>query len=308
MHVPVLLNEVIEYLSLQPGAKVIDCNVGSGGHAKKILTKLGLSGRLLGIDRDAMAIKTAAKQLSRYQKQLDLVQANFDNLSEIALAHDFTDVNGILFDLGLSSMQLDAEGRGFSWRRDEPLDMRMDQGQGLSAAELIKDSSENDLVKIFSEYGEVRFAKSLARAIVAARQTHRLDSTQQLADLIADVAPSRSRGRVNPATQAFQALRIAVNDELNQLKRALPQALHLLKPGGRLVVISFHSLEDRIVKNFFRQESKDCVCSDELPVCRCDHRQQLKILNKKPVIPKESEIKINPRSRSAKLRVAEKLK
>jgi len=293
---------------LQPGAKVIDCNVGSGGHAKKILTKLGLSGRLLGIDRDAMAIKTAAKQLSRYQKQLDLVQANFDNLSEIALAHDFTDVNGILFDLGLSSMQLDAEGRGFSWRRDEPLDMRMDQGQGLSAAELIKDSSENDLVKIFSEYGEVRFAKSLARAIVAARQTHRLDSTQQLADLIADVAPSRSRGRVNPATQAFQALRIAVNDELNQLKRALPQALHLLKPGGRLVVISFHSLEDRIVKNFFRQESKDCVCSDELPVCRCDHRQQLKILNKKPVIPKESEIKINPRSRSAKLRVAEKLK
>jgi len=309
MHVPVLAKEVISYLSLQPGSKVIDCNVGSGGHAKKILSKLGLSGRLLGIDRDASAIKVARKTLHDYAGQVTLVQDSFAHLSDIALAKDFTDVRGILFDLGLSSLQLDTPGRGFSWRRSEPLDMRMDITQGLTAAELIRDSSEEDLARIFQEYGEVTFAKRLAQAIVRERKQKHLNTTVDLAELVSSVAPGRERSNNrHPATKVFQALRIAVNDELNQLRNALPQALNLLRPGGRLVVISFHSLEDRIVKNFLRDESRDCICETELPVCRCRHRAQVEILTKKPVTPTADEVRINPRSRSAKLRAAAKIK
>lgn len=309
MHIPVLVNEVISYLALQPGDKIIDCNVGAGGHAKKIIAKLGLSGRFLGIDRDAAALKIACDHLAPQLTRVKLVKDTFVNLSDVALANDFTEVDGILFDLGLSSMQLDSPGRGFSWRRDEPLDMRMDKSQGLTAAELIASSSEEDLVNIFSGYGEVRFAKSLANKIIAGRDKKPITTTGALEKIVWEVAPiRRGRSRIHPATQVFQALRIAVNDELKQLRKTLPQAVHLLRPGGRLLVISFHSLEDRIVKNFFRQESKDCICDPTLPVCRCQHQTTLKILTKKPVIPTASEIRANPRARSAKLRVAEKIK
>jgi 16S rRNA (cytosine1402-N4)-methyltransferase len=309
MHIPVLINEVISYLALQPGAKIIDCNIGAGGHAKKIIAKLGLSGRLLGIDRDAAALKSARDHLAAELPQVKLVNDSFQNLSDIALANDFTEVNGIIFDLGLSSMQLDSPGRGFSWRRDELLDMRMDKSQGLTAAELIASSSADDLVQIFSDYGEVRFSKSLAAKIVQSRETNPITTTGALEKIVLAVAPpNRNRSRLHPATQVFQALRIAVNDELNQLRKTLPQALNLLRPGGRLLVISFHSLEDRIVKNFFREESKDCICEVALPVCRCEHTATLKILTKKPVTPSVAEVRANPRARSAKLRVAEKIK
>ncbi|MFC1721891.1 16S rRNA (cytosine(1402)-N(4))-methyltransferase RsmH [Patescibacteria group bacterium] len=308
MHVPVMVKEVLEYLSLKPGAKVIDCNIGEGGHAIEIIKNIGLSGRLLGIDRDTEAINSAGDNLTSVRSQVTLVHDEFINLSEIGLANDFTDVSGILFDLGLSGRQIETPGRGFSWRRDEPLDMRMDQSQGLTAAELIQASSEEDLIKVFREYGEVQFASRLVKEMVKRRGKQRIVTTKDLAKLATEVAPQRTGNyRIHPATTVFQALRIAVNAELKQLSDALPQALSLLKSGGRIVIISFHSLEDRIVKNWLRQEAKDCICPNEIPVCRCEHQAQLKILTKHPVIPSVDDLKENPRARSAKLRAGEKI-
>jgi 16S rRNA (cytosine1402-N4)-methyltransferase len=273
-----------------------------------ILEKIGSTGRLLGIDQDESALRVARRNLISYQSQLILVHSQFSKLSEIALTHDFAEVDGIIFDLGLSSLQLAALGRGFSFQRDEPLDMRMDASRGLTAAELIHATTEEDLKKIFTEYGEEPFAAAIAREIVRRQKQRPILRTQDLVEVILRAVPSRfHRGRIHPATRAFQALRIAVNDELNELKKTLPQTWAVLKRGGRLVVISFHSLEDRIVKNFFKQEAKDCLCPPELPVCRCQHHAQLSIISKKPILPSASEISRNPRARSAKMRVAQKL-
>lgn len=308
MHLPVMVKEVIKYLDLKPGTKIIDCNIGEGGHSKEIIKRIGRGGRLLGIDRDREAIASARKNLSKFESQIKFVNGSFDSLSEIALSNDFTDVSGILFDLGLSSRQIETPGRGFSWRRDETLDMRMDQTKGLTAAELLQAASKEDLINILRDYGEIKFAPRLASRIVKEREQGRLETTGQLAALVSELSPAvKRKRRLHSATKVFQALRIAVNDEIKQLTETLPQALSLLRPGGRIVIISFHSLEDRIAKKWLKQESKDCICNKEVPVCRCLHKSQIKILTKHPITPSESEIKNNPRSRSAKLRAGEKI-
>lgn len=307
-HIPVLMREAIAFLDLSGGERIIDANLGLGGHAAVILEKIGKHGQLLGIDRDAQVLAAAKQNLAAHIDQVTLVHNTFSQLSEIALSHNFSEVDGILFDLGLSSWQLEKEGRGFSFRRDEALDMRMDQSRGLTAAELLHASTEHDLQRIFQDFGEEPFARPIAAAIARREKAKRINRTGELVEVIMSAVPSKfHHGRIHPATRVFQALRIAVNDELNELKKVLPQALTVLKHKGRLVVISFHSLEDRIVKDFFKQESKDCVCSPELPVCRCNHRAALTILTKKPITPTEEELNNNPRARSAKLRAAQKI-
>ncbi len=306
-HIPVLLREAIAFLDLTGGERIIDANVGLGGHAQVVLEKIGKHGQFLGIDRDAEALREARQNLSAYGEQVTLVHDTFSHLSEIALSHNFGDVDGILFDLGLSSWQLGSYKRGFSFQRDELLDMRMDQSRGLTAAELLHASTESELVRIFREFGEEPFARQIAGAIVFREKKERLNRTGELVEVIMSAVPKKfHHGRIHPATRVFQALRIAVNDELNELKKVLPQALTILRPKGRLVVISFHSLEDRIVKDFFKQESKDCICPPELPVCRCNHRARLTILTKKPITPTQEELSNNPRARSAKLRAVQK--
>ncbi len=307
-HIPVLVREAIAFLDLSGGERIIDANLGLGGHAGVILDKIGRNGRLLGIDRDAQALAEAQRNLAAYHDQVTFVHNHFSQLSEIALSNNFAEVDGILFDLGLSSWQLATTGRGFSFQRDELLDMRMDQSRGLTAAELLHASTESELQRIFQDFGEEPFARPIAAAIARQEKISRINRTQELVKVILSAVPKKyHHGRIHPATRVFQALRIAVNDELNELKKVLPQALTVLKHKGRLVIISFHSLEDRIVKDFFKQESKDCICPPELPVCRCQHRARVTILTKKPVTPTAEELENNPRARSAKMRAVQKI-
>lgn len=307
-HIPVLMREAIAFLDLSGGERIIDANVGLGGHARVILEKIGKHGQLLGIDRDAQVLAAASQNLAAQKDRVTLVHDTFSHLSEIALSHNFSEVDGILFDLGLSSWQLEKEGRGFSFQKDEELDMRMDQSQGLTAAELLHASTERDLQRIFQDFGEEPFARQIAAAIAKREKEARINRTGDLVKIVLSTVPQKfHHGRIHPATRVFQALRIAVNDELNELSKVLPQALTVLKPRGRLVMISFHSLEDRLVKDFFKQESKDCICPPELPVCRCHHRARLVILTKKPITPTDEELNSNPRARSAKLRAAQKI-
>jgi 16S rRNA (cytosine1402-N4)-methyltransferase len=249
-----------------------------------------------------MAVALAGEQLAEFGKRVTLVQGNFAGLEEIASGHGFCPVDGILLDLGLSSLQLEAAGRGFSFQLDGPLDMRFDPSQPTTAADLVNTLSRQELADILSRYGEERQARRIARAIVAERP---INTTGELAALVERTVGRR--GRIHPATQTFQALRIAVNEELECLAEALPQALGLLMPGGRLTIISFHSLEDRLVKEFFRREARDCLCPPEVPICTCDHRATLGIVTKKPIRPSAEEVAANPRSRSAKLRIAYRL-
>ncbi|MGQ9584039.1 MAG: 16S rRNA (cytosine(1402)-N(4))-methyltransferase RsmH [Anaerolineae bacterium] len=300
-HISVLLDEVVHYLNVGPGGQYVDATLGAGGHSAAILEASGPDGRLLGMDADPEAVARSRQRLQRWRSRVTLTVANFRNLREIAQAHGFAPVRGILLDLGVSSAQLGAPDRGFSFYSEAPPDMRFDPRRGRSAADLVNHASEEELARIIWRYGEERSAKRVAKAIVQGRPiTH----TRQLAEIVASVVPGR--GRIHPATRTFQALRIAVNDELAALTEALPQALELLEPGGRLVVISFHSLEDRIVKRFFLQEARDCLCPPELPVCQCGHKATLRILTAKPVRPTPEEARVNPRSRSARLRAAER--
>ncbi|MFQ5342728.1 MAG: 16S rRNA (cytosine(1402)-N(4))-methyltransferase RsmH, partial [Anaerolineae bacterium] len=280
----------------------IDGTVGAGGHAWGILEASSPGGRLLGLDADPDALQIARERLAGFGERAVLVHANFDTLESVAPAHGFDAVDGLLFDLGLSSVQLADATRGFSFQVEGPLDMRFDSRQTQTAAGLVNTLTADELADILRRYGEERYARRIARAIVAHRP---ISTAQELASTIKRAVPGR--GRVHPATRTFQALRIATNDELGTLERALPQAVKLLRPGGRLLVISFHSLEDRIVKHFFRQAERDCTCPPELPVCVCDHEATLKVLTRKPITPSAGEIARNPRSRSAKLRVAERL-
>jgi 16S rRNA (cytosine1402-N4)-methyltransferase len=301
-HVPVLYDEVLAWLQPRPVGYYVDATVGAGGHAKGILLASDPDGRLLGLDADPDALQHASKILEPFGDRVCLRVANFRQLEEVAGALGIREVDGILMDLGLSSRQLDDAERGFSFTQDGPLDMRMDPTQGQSAADLVNTLSEAELSDILWQYGEERYARRIARAIAAERP---LVATGQLADLVARTVGRREK--IHPATRTFQALRIAVNDELAALRQALPQARDLLRPGGRLAVIAFHSLEDRLVKQFYRQESKDCVCPPDLPVCVCQHRATLGVLTPKPIRPSAGEIARNPRSRSARLRVAERL-
>jgi len=300
-HVPVLLKEVIEGLNVKPGGLYIDATVGGGGHSEAILESSAPDGRLLGLDADPDALTRARKRLARFGERCVLVHANFSDLAEVARREGFFPVDGILFDLGVSSFQVDDPRRGFSFQADGPLDMRFDPRRRLTAAHLVNTLKEDELAELISHYGEEPKARRIARAIVEARP---LRSTLELAAIV-ERAVGR-RGRIHPATRTFQALRIAVNDELGALQKALPQAVELLASGGRLAVIAFHSLEDRIVKEFFRREARDCLCSPEVPVCTCHHRATLRIITKKPIRPSPGEVQVNPRSRSARLRIAER--
>ncbi len=300
---PVLLAEVLAALNLRPGAAVIDATLGAGGHAEAILERTAPDGRLLGLDRDAVAIQAASGRLARFTGRIALAQASYASIGEAARDAELAPVDGILFDLGYSSPQIDDPARGFSFRADGPLDMRFDRRQEVTAADLVNGLPEGELADLIARYGEERYAWRIARAIVAARP---IEGTLRLAEVVAGAQPP-SRERIHPATRTFQALRIAVNDELGQLEQALPQTLDLLRPGGRLAVISFHSLEDRIVKQFMRREARDCLCPPEQPVCTCGHTAALRIVTRKPIPAGAAEVAANPRARSARLRVAERI-
>ena len=301
-HVPVLYEETLTGLQVRPGGVYVDATLGATGHALGILRASAPNGRLLGLDADPEAVAFARQVLQPFGERLTLRTANFRRLAAVARSAGFDRVDGVLLDLGLSSRQLAAAERGFAFQREGPLDMRLDPRRGTTAADLVNDLPEADLADLIRRYGEERHARRIARAIVAARP---LTTTAELAQVVARAVGRR--GRIHPATRTFQALRIAVNDELGALAEALPQALDLLAGGGRLAVIAFHSLEDRLVKRFFRQESRDCLCPPEAPVCTCGHRARLRIVTRKPIRPAPEEMAHNPRSRSARLRIAERL-
>ncbi|MBM3132624.1 MAG: 16S rRNA (cytosine(1402)-N(4))-methyltransferase RsmH [Chloroflexi bacterium] len=302
-HEPVLLRETLDSLRVQPGGRYIDCTVGGGGHSAAILEASSPGGQLLGLDADPKALEIARKSLEKYGKSVVLVNANFNRLEEIASKYNFRPVHGILFDLGMSSLQLAEKGRGFSFQNDAPLDMRFSPEQEMTAAQIVNDFSENALAKLIWDYGEDRRSRKIARRIVANRP---LRTTLDLANVIAG-AVNGERGRIHPATKTFQALRMAVNKELDNLRGALEQAVGLLGKGGRVVVISFHSLEDRMVKEFFNREARGCICPPEAPACTCHHIPRLRQVIKGVLRPTAEEIAANPRSRSAKMRVAERI-
>ena len=299
LHTPVLLDEVLEGLEIRAGGRYIDCTVGTGGHARAILERSDPGGELLGIDLDLAAIVVAERQLSSFGKRVTLVHDSFAQLRAIASAEGFIPADGVLLDLGLSSLQLESAERGFSFQRDGPLDMRMDRDGDITAAHLVNELDGAELAEIIAKHGEEVKARAIARAIVRSRP---LGTTLELANVVAR-AVGRSR-RLHPATRTFQALRIAVNEELEALSTVLPPIPAILAKGGRVAIISFHSLEDRLVKDFMVRESRDCLCPPEIVVCTCGHKRTLQILTKKPVRPSANEVAQNPRSRSAKLRVA----
>jgi 16S rRNA (cytosine1402-N4)-methyltransferase len=302
-HIPVLLNETIEALAVQPGGRYIDGTVGGGGHAAAILEHSSPGGQLLGIDADPEAVKFAQKRLKAFGLSVLIVNDNFVNLEAICIKYDFLPVHGILFDLGLSSLQLNGGGRGFSFQYDAPLDMRFNPGQKVTAADIVNTSSEAELARIIRTYGEEGCSHRIARRIVRERP---VKTTLDLAQIVERAAAPRKRG-IHPATKTFQALRIAVNHELENLEEALKQAINLLGFEGRLVVISYHSLEDRLVKHFIQQESKDCICPPGTLSCICHHTARLRLVSKKVITPSPEEVSRNPRSRSARLRVAERI-
>lgn len=304
MHQPVLYNQIISLLQPRKGCKFVDCTVGGGGHAYGLLQASSPDGLLLGLDVDPQALIQASQRLAVFETRVILRHGSYSTLGQQLADLGWGEVDGILLDLGVSSIQLDSIQRGFSLRHDAQLDMRFDPETPLKASDLVNHLPENELANILFRFGEEKRSRQVARAIVSNRP---IRTTWQLADLVAKVTSSGKEG-MHPATRTFQALRIAVNHELEAVESVLPQAIQALAPGGRLAVISFHSLEDRIVKRFFQRESRDCLCPPTQPVCTCGHVAQLIIITRKPVRPGESEIKTNPRSRSARLRVAEKIK
>ncbi len=301
-HIPVLYQDIIHALQPRSGGSYVDCTLGAGGHAQGILEASQPDGKLLGLDLDPQAIAISEKRLAGFAGRVRIERASYVELAKLLESIGWSSVDGIVFDLGVSSMQFDTPERGFSFQQDAPLDMRFSPDSPISAAELVNQVSEAELAEIIFRYGEDRNARRIARAIVRARP---LETTKQLAGVVAGTGGSRDH--LHPATRTFQALRIAVNEELKSIEAALPQAVQALNKGGRLAVISFHSLEDRIVKDFINLESTDCLCPPRQPQCTCGHKASLKKITRKPIVPAEAEIAENPRSRSAKLRIAEKL-
>jgi 16S rRNA (cytosine1402-N4)-methyltransferase len=301
VHIPVLLQPILE--ALLPAERIIDGTLGAGGHTGALLA--GGAGEVLGLDADPAALELARANLAQWGGRVRFAHTSYAHMQKAARRIGWGAVDGILLDLGLSSMQLDQPERGFAFRHDAPLDMRFDpSGDQPTAAELVNHWDADELADIFFRYGEERHSRKIAAAIVRERPIH---TTRELAALVERVAPRHKSDKIHPATRIFQALRIAVNDELAVLEQALPAAIDLLRPGGRLAVISFHSLEDRIVKQAFRLASTDCICPPHVPVCVCDHRATVRLVNRKPIEADAAEIEGNPRSRSAKLRVVEKL-
>jgi 16S rRNA (cytosine1402-N4)-methyltransferase len=309
-HLPVLVEEVIQMLAPAPGSLHIDTTLGGGGHTERILEAANPDGRLLGLDADPAAIaRVEARLRPRFGDRLVLRQANFRELATVAPAAGFDAVDGCLFDLGLSSFQLGDRERGFGFRAGGPLDMRFDPGRGVPAAELLATLDTAELTALFRRYGEEPKAPRIARAIVDARRVAPIKTAEELAALVERVLPPNPRQprRTHPATRVFQALRIAANEELDALENGLHAALDLLRPGGRLVVLSYHSLEDRIVKRFIQSERRGCVCPPEVPVCVCGRNPRLRLITRPSLTPSAAEISANPRARSARLRAAERL-
>jgi 16S rRNA (cytosine1402-N4)-methyltransferase len=308
-HLPVLAEEVMTFLAPATGSLQIDATLGGGGHAERILEATSPDGRLLGLDADPVAVERVGRRLAPYGDRAVLRQANFRELASVAPGAGFGAVDGCLFDLGLSSFQLVDTDRGFGIRAGGPLDMRFDTRRGVPAAELLATLDARELTALFRRYGEEPHAPRIARAIVEARQVGPVSTAEELAALIERVAPHGPPGRrrIHPATRVFQALRIAVNAELDALEEGLAAALDLLRPGGRLVVLSYHSLEDRIVKRFLDAERKGCICSPRAPVCVCGRLPRIRLVTRPSLVPTEEEIAANPRARSARLRAAERL-
>ena len=307
IHQPVLMREVVDLLSPRAGAVIVDGTIGMGGHSEALLSAHPTI-EIIGIDRDEDALSIAKKRLASFGDRVRLVHGNYRDCVDLLSALDVDRIDGFLLDLGLSSLQLDRPERGFSFRASGPLDMRMDRTSGASAADLVNDASAEELSGIISRYGEERFAHRIASAIVAARTKGRIETTDELARIVYDAIPRKFHPpRIHPATRTFQALRIAVNDELSNLESGLEASFSILSAGGVMAVISFHSLEDRIVKGFFRYKALSCICPPDLPVCMCDKKVEMEVLTKKPIVPSDEEIDANPRARSAKLRAARKL-
>ena len=307
-HVPVLVTEVVEWIHGKDGGIYVDATIGSGGHAVALLQTYPDIALLVGIDQDAQAVASAKKNLAAFHKRATVLHGNFTTIKTILGTLHIAHIDGIIFDLGVSSMQLSDPLRGFSFMAEGPLDMRMDQNSAVQAQDLINTLSAAELEEILRTYGEERWARRIARAIQQQRSTQPISTTTELSRIISEAIPARYRPRsIHPATRTFQALRIAVNDELKNLRHTLDETLDLLNGGGRMGVISFHSLEDRIVKQKFQQWQKGCTCSPRAPQCICGNEKKVNILTRKPIIPSRDEVQVNPRSRSAKLRVAEKI-
>ena len=304
VHTPVMAREAVSALRVRPDGRYVDCNVGEGGHSLAILEAATPAPRVLGLDLDADAIAAARRELAPFGPAAALAQANFANLLDVAQERGFLDADGVLFDLGFSSLQVETPERGFSFLREARLDMRFDRERGPSAYEVVNTLAENALADVIFRLGEERAARRIARAIVRERP---LETTTELARVAASAKGRPRRGRVHPATRTFQALRMYVNGELENLERGLEQAVETLRPGGRLAVISYHSLEDRPVKNKLSYEAADCVCPPIMPQCVCGHSARLRLVNRKVARPSSEEVAANPRARSARMRVAEKI-
>lgn len=305
-HVSVLLDECIEGLNIKPDGIYVDGTMGGAGHSYHIAEKL-TTGRLIGIDRDPVALKAAGERLSPFADRVTLVHSNFCRMGQVLQELGISGVDGILLDLGVSSPQLDDGSRGFSYMTDAPLDMRMDNGDALSADTVVNTWSYEELKRILYDYGEERYAPAIAAAIVRKREISPIRTTLELVDVIRSAMPPAAlREKQHPAKRTFQAIRIAVNDELNSVSKAMDAAIPCLNPGGRLAVITFHSLEDRIVKNAMAAAAKGCICPPEFPVCVCGRKPQVTVLTRKPIVSGEEELERNPRARSAKLRICEK--
>lgn len=305
-HVSVLLDECIEGLNIKPDGIYVDGTLGGAGHSYHIAEKL-TTGRLIGIDRDPVALKAAGERLAPFADRVTLVHSNFCRMGQVLQELGISGVDGILLDLGVSSPQLDDGSRGFSYMTDAPLDMRMDNGDALSADTVVNTWSYEELKRILYDYGEERYAPAIAAAIVRKREISPIRTTLELVDVIRSAMPPAAlREKQHPAKRTFQAIRIAVNDELNSVSKAMDAAIPCLNPGGRLAVITFHSLEDRIVKNAMAAAAKGCICPPEFPVCVCGRKPQVTVLTRKPIVSGEEELERNPRARSAKLRICEK--
>lgn len=306
-HRSVLLEECIENLNIKPDGIYVDGTLGGAGHSSEIVKRLSDKGRLIGIDRDEAAIAVASERLSTFSKNVTVVRDNYSNISNILSELEIEQVDGILLDLGVSSYQLDEAERGFSYRFDAPLDMRMDRRQKKSAADIVNDYSEEELYRVIKDYGEEKFAKSIASNIVRERTKATIESTGQLVEIIRRSMPVKAQVAAgHPAKRTFQAIRIECNEELDGIKNCVNDMIDALSPGGRLCIISFHSLEDRIVKNAFKNAQNPCTCPPDFPMCVCNKKPKGTVISRKPILPTEMELEENPRSASAKLRVFER--